>query len=139
MNAFVENTSRTARAEPSKASAESPPVVPDTAAPGSVGETMNQLSHDVASLKTTLAQLASRASDQGTKAVRGMSQSVASQVGNAASGLADSGTDLVSSAKGHAKTFASELEDMARRNPLGTIAGAVLVGAIVGMMSRGRG
>jgi len=28
---------------------------------------------------------------------------------------------------------------MARRNPLGTIAGALLVGVIVGMMSRGRG
>jgi hypothetical protein len=38
-----------------------------------------------------------------------------------------------------AKTLASELEGMARRNPLGTIAGALLVGVIIGMMSRGRG
>jgi hypothetical protein len=28
---------------------------------------------------------------------------------------------------------------MARRNPLGTIAGTLVVGIIVGMMSRGRG
>jgi hypothetical protein len=32
----------------------------------------------------------------------------------------------------------SELEGMARRNPLGTIAGALLVGVIIGMISRSR-
>jgi hypothetical protein len=53
--------------------------------------------------------------------------------------VADAGSELASSAKEHAKTFASELEGMARRNPLGTIAGALLVGLIIGMMSRGRG
>ena len=139
MSSFVpEYTSRSARAEPSEASTESP-LAPETSESGSVGETMSQLSRDVASLKNTLSQLASRVSGQGTKAVHGMSQSIASQVGTAASGLADTGSDLVSTAQGHAKTLASELEDMARRNPLGTIAGAVLVGAIIGMMSRGRG
>jgi ElaB/YqjD/DUF883 family membrane-anchored ribosome-binding protein len=137
MNAFApENASRSARGEPSKAAVEPPPA-PETSEPGSVGETMSQLGRDVASLKSTLSQLVSRVGDQGTKAVQGMSQSVASQVGSAASGMADTGSDLVSAAQGHAKTLASELEDMARRNPLGTIAGAVLVGAIIGMMSRG--
>jgi ElaB/YqjD/DUF883 family membrane-anchored ribosome-binding protein len=47
-------------------------------------------------------------------------------------------SDLATSAKEHAKTFASELEGMARRNPLGTIAGALAVGVVLGMMSRGR-
>jgi hypothetical protein len=68
-----------------------------------------------------------------------MSQTVASQVGSATSGVTDTGSELASAAKEHAKTFASELEGMARRNPLGTIAGALLVGVIIGMMSRGRG
>jgi hypothetical protein len=68
-----------------------------------------------------------------------MSQTVAAQVGNATTGVADAGSELASSAKEHAKTLASELEGMARRNPLGTIAGALLVGVIIGMMSRGRG
>jgi ElaB/YqjD/DUF883 family membrane-anchored ribosome-binding protein len=67
-----------------------------------------------------------------------VSQTVASQVGDAASGVADAGSELASSAKEHAKTFASELEGMARRNPLGTIAGVLAVGVIVGMMLRGR-
>jgi hypothetical protein len=36
------------------------------------------------------------------------------------------------------KTFASELEAMAKRNPLGTIAGAVVVGVLIGLFARGR-
>jgi hypothetical protein len=55
------------------------------------------------------------------------------------SGVADTGSDLATSAKQHAKTFASELEATARRNPLGTIAGTLVVGVIIGMMTRGRG
>ena len=76
---------------------------------------------------------------EAAKTVRSVSQTLAAQVGSAAGGVADAGSDLASSATAHAKTFASELEAMARRNPLGTIAGALLVGVIVGMMSRGRG
>jgi ElaB/YqjD/DUF883 family membrane-anchored ribosome-binding protein len=103
-----------------------------------LGEVVGQLSRDVASLKDTFARLASQLGDAGAKTVRNMGQTVASQVGSATSGMMDTGSDLASSAKEHAKTFASELEAMARRNPLGTIAGALLVGVIIGMMSRGR-
>jgi ElaB/YqjD/DUF883 family membrane-anchored ribosome-binding protein len=103
-----------------------------------LSEAMSQLSQDVGSLKDTFARIASQLGDAGAKTVRSMSQTVASQVGSAASGMADTGSELTSSAKQHAKTFASELEGMARRNPLGTIAGALLVGVIIGMMSRGR-
>jgi hypothetical protein len=35
-------------------------------------------------------------------------------------------------------TFASELEAMTKRNPLGTIAGAVVVGVLIGLLARGR-
>ena len=66
-----------------------------------------------------------------------MSQTVASQVGSTTSGVTDAGSELASAAKEHAKTLVSELEVMARRNPLGS--GALLVGVIIGMMSRGRG
>jgi hypothetical protein len=82
--------------------------------------------------------VASRAGET-TKAIRDIGETVAAQVGTAASGLADKSSELASSAKAQAKTFASELEAMARRNPLGTIAGALLVGVVIGMMSRGRG
>jgi hypothetical protein len=99
---------------------------------------MGQFSRDVANLKDTFTRFASQLGDAGAKTVRNVSQTVASQVGDATSGMVDSGSDLASSAKEHAKTFASELEGMARRNPLGTIAGALLVGVVIGMISRGR-
>jgi len=137
MNSFTSEHGTT-RAHDAKPPAESAPAH-EMAQPNNLGETMKQLSRDVAGLKDTLAKLVSQASGRGAKAVQDMSQSVASQVGSAASGVADTGSDLVSTAKGHAKTFASELEDMARRNPLGTIAASLLIGAIFGMMSRGRG
>jgi len=104
-----------------------------------LGETLSQLSRDVASLKNTFALLASQAGGEAAKTMRNMSDAVASQVGDAASRVADTSSDLATSARQHAKTFASELEAMARRNPLGTIAGTLLVGVIVGMMTRGRG
>jgi ElaB/YqjD/DUF883 family membrane-anchored ribosome-binding protein len=104
-----------------------------------MSETVSQLSRDMARLKDTFAQLVSQAGDAGTKTIRGFGQTVASQVGGAATGVAGTGSDLVSSATGQAKTLASELEDMARRNPLGTIAGALMLGVVIGMMSRGRG
>jgi len=101
-------------------------------------EDLNKLRGDLASLTDTVTYLASQVSDQAARTVRNMSQTLASQVGGAASGMADTGAELASSAREHVKTFASELEGMARRNPLGTVAGALLVGVIIGMMSRGR-
>jgi ElaB/YqjD/DUF883 family membrane-anchored ribosome-binding protein len=58
-------------------------------------------------------------------------KAMASDAGAAASDMAESATQQI-------KTFASELEGMARRNPLGTVAGAVIVGVLIGLMARGR-
>jgi len=100
---------------------------------------LSDIRRDIASLKDSLARMASQASGDAAKSVRGIGQAFASQVGSAASGVADAGTDLASSAKEQVKTFASELEGMARRNPLGTIAGALVVGVVIGLLTRGRG
>jgi ElaB/YqjD/DUF883 family membrane-anchored ribosome-binding protein len=100
---------------------------------------LSELRQDMASLKSTISRFASQAGDDAAKTVRGASQTLAAQVGSAASGVADMSSDLATSAKAHAKTFASELEGMAKRNPLGTLAGALVVGVVIGMMSRGRG
>ena len=99
---------------------------------------LSELRQDMASLKSTISRFASQAGDDAAKTVRGASQTLASQVGSAASGVADMSSDLATSAKEHAKTFASELEGMAKRNPLGTLAGALVVGVVIGLMSRGR-
>ena len=58
-------------------------------------------------------------------------QAAISHAGDAASDMAETATQQV-------KTFASELETMAKRNPLGTIAGAVVVGVLIGLLARGR-
>ena len=99
---------------------------------------LSELHQDITSLKNTISRFASQAGDEAAKTVRGASETLASHVGSAASGVADMGSDLATSAKEHAKTFASELEAMARRNPLGTMAGVLVVGIIIGMMARGR-
>ena len=125
--------------KPSETSEGSIPVRTEPSGPANgLSETMGQLNRDVGSLKDSFTRLASQLGDVGTKTIRNVSQTVTSQIGTAAGGLVDTGSDLASSAREHAKTFASELEGMARRNPLGTIAGAVLVGVVIGMISRGR-
>lgn len=100
---------------------------------------LEELRREFANLKDHVARFASQAGGEAAKSIRGVGESVAAQVGDAASGVTDAGSDLMSSATEQAKSFAAELEGMARRNPLGTIAGAVLVGVVIGMMSRGRG
>jgi ElaB/YqjD/DUF883 family membrane-anchored ribosome-binding protein len=58
-------------------------------------------------------------------------KAMASDAGVAASDMAESATQQI-------KTLASELEGMARRNPLGTIAGAVIVGVLIGLIAGNR-
>jgi ElaB/YqjD/DUF883 family membrane-anchored ribosome-binding protein len=53
------------------------------------------------------------------------------------SDVANKAADVASAASDQAKTFASELERMGRANPLGVIAGAVLVGVVIGLLGRG--
>jgi ElaB/YqjD/DUF883 family membrane-anchored ribosome-binding protein len=113
-------------------------AAPVDAARDSLSEDVNRLRADFVSLKDSLARLMSQVGGEAAKSVRNVQQSVASQVGSTASGIADAGSELAASAKAQAKTLASELEGMARRNPLGTLAGALVVGIIIGMMSRGR-
>ena len=63
------------------------------------------------------------------KAATETTTEMAEQVGAKASELADVASQ-------QAKTFASELERMGRQNPLGTIAGAIVVGVVIGMLAR---
>ena len=141
MNSHVSSEQTSRRPAPSEPSfgSTSPRSDFDDIRRDSFAETLSQLSREIASLKDTFALLASQTGGEAAKKMRNMSEALASQVGDAAGGVADTGSDLATSAKQHAKTFASELEAMARRNPLGTIAGTLVVGVIIGMMTRGRG
>jgi len=102
----------------------------------SAGSDFQALRSDLNSLKDTVAKFVAQASSEAAKSAREITSSVAGQVGGAASDLAGKGAEIASAATDQAKSLASELENMARRNPLGAIAGAVVVGVLIGMMGR---
>jgi ElaB/YqjD/DUF883 family membrane-anchored ribosome-binding protein len=79
---------------------------------------------------------ANEAIGEAAKSAREITSHVTGQIGDLASGLADKGAEVAGAVSGQAKTLASELENMARRNPLGAIAGAVVVGLLIGRMGR---
>jgi ElaB/YqjD/DUF883 family membrane-anchored ribosome-binding protein len=102
----------------------------------SSGADLQAIRDDLNSLKDTLSRFMSQASDEALKSARQVTSNVADQVSDVASDLATRGSQLASSAGDQAKTFANELEGMARRNPLGALAGAVAVGVLIGIMER---
>jgi ElaB/YqjD/DUF883 family membrane-anchored ribosome-binding protein len=91
---------------------------------------------DLNNLKNTLSKFMTQASNEAVKSAREVSSSVAGQVEDAASGLADKGSQFASTAGDQAKSLAGEIEAMARRNPLGALAGAVAIGFVIGMWGR---
>jgi ElaB/YqjD/DUF883 family membrane-anchored ribosome-binding protein len=97
------------------------------------GADFKALQSDLSKLKETVAKLASRASDEAAKSAR----QIAGQVSAAASDLAGKNdANVADIATDQAKTLVTELENIARRNPLGALAGAVVVGILIGMMGR---
>ena len=108
-----------------------------SAAGSDVASDLRTLRADVAQLQSTVAKFASAVGTQTGYAAKDIGATVVDQVGTIASEVAHSGADFAASATAQAKTFASELEAMARKNPLGTLAGTLVVGVVIGMMSRG--
>jgi ElaB/YqjD/DUF883 family membrane-anchored ribosome-binding protein len=102
----------------------------------SAGSDLQSLQADLNGLKETVTKFMSEAAGQAAKTAREVSSQVTSRVSHVASDLADRGSAMASTATEQAKTFASELEGMARRNPMGAIAGAVLVGIMIGVLGR---
>jgi len=91
---------------------------------------LGKLRADIASIQQTMANFVSQAGGEAARTAQSVGSTVASQIGGVAS-------DMASATTAQAKTFASELENMARRNPLGTIGVTLLAGVIIGMISRG--
>jgi ElaB/YqjD/DUF883 family membrane-anchored ribosome-binding protein len=102
----------------------------------SAGTDLQSLRSDLNSLKDTVAKFMSQASNEAARSAREVTSNLAGQVSDVANDVAGKGAEIASAATNQAKTFASELEGMARRNPIGAIAGAVLVGVMIGMMGR---
>jgi ElaB/YqjD/DUF883 family membrane-anchored ribosome-binding protein len=99
---------------------------------------LDSLRRQVTDLQNAMAKLVSDASSMAVKSAKEATSDVASQVGTAASNIADKGSEMAQAASEQAKTFASELEKTARANPLGALAGALLVGVVIGLIGRSR-
>lgn len=99
---------------------------------------LDSLRRQVTDLQNAMAKLISDAGNVAVKSAKEATSDVASQVGAAASNIADKSSEMAQAASEQAKTFASELEKMARANPLGALAGALLVGVVIGLIGRSR-
>ena len=101
---------------------------------------LQAIRNDLSNLKDTLARFMAQASSEAAKSARDVSSSIAGQlkdaVGDVADDLAGKGTQFVSTAGEQGKTFAAEMEAIARRNPLGALAGALAIGFLIGVWGR---
>jgi ElaB/YqjD/DUF883 family membrane-anchored ribosome-binding protein len=101
---------------------------------------LQAIRNDLSNLKDTLARFMAQASSEAAKSARDVSSSVAGRVkdavGDVGDELADKGTQFVSTAGEQGKTLAAEIEAMARRNPLGALAGALAIGFLIGVWGR---
>jgi ElaB/YqjD/DUF883 family membrane-anchored ribosome-binding protein len=108
------------------------------AAGDSLAEDVAKLREDFATIQRTLTKFASEAKGEAVKTAKSVGSAMASEVGDVASQAGETATEYAAAATQQVKTLASEMENMARKNPLGTIGATLLVGIVIGMMSRGR-
>jgi ElaB/YqjD/DUF883 family membrane-anchored ribosome-binding protein len=97
------------------------------AARDALAQDLRKLREDMASIQQTMAKFVSESGSQAARTARNVGSTVASHAG-----------DLAEEAKEKVSTVTSEIEGMARRNPLGTIGASLLAGVLIGMMTRGR-
>lgn len=100
---------------------------------------LKQLREDFAGLSATLTRFISESSGEAATTAKKVGSVVSEQLGVAASGVAQASADMAANASEQVKTFASELEGFAKRQPLGALAGALLAGVVIGLVTRGRG
>src|SRR5262249_8671071 len=89
-----------------------------------------QLRRDMAKMQETVSKFATDAGGQAARTAQNVGSAVAGEMGAAAQQVVDAGAKMAATATEQAKTFASELEGMARRNPFGTLAGTLIVGMV---------
>jgi ElaB/YqjD/DUF883 family membrane-anchored ribosome-binding protein len=88
---------------------------------------VESLRRDLNGLKDTIAAIVSQTGSEAAKSARDMSAAIKEQGASIAFGAAQRGKSLV-----------GDVEDMARRNPLGTLAGALVVGMLIATLGRRR-
>lgn len=100
----------------------------------------SSLRAELDSLKEQVTAFVTKTSNDAMRSARETTAGYANQMSNKASEFANTATEqaksLANSATEQAKTLTSELERIGRNNPLGAIAGALLVGVVIGLIGR---
>jgi ElaB/YqjD/DUF883 family membrane-anchored ribosome-binding protein len=99
---------------------------------------LRTLREDLNNLTGNVAKLVSKTKNDTTKSVREMTSNMTDRVGSIAGDLAEKSSNAASGATNQVKLFGAEIESIAHRNPFGTLAGAVIVGILIGMLGRKR-
>jgi ElaB/YqjD/DUF883 family membrane-anchored ribosome-binding protein len=86
-----------------------------------------KLQEELSALRGTVSTLLGEVKTGATRTIRAAGEMVTHQ-----------SSALAATASDRAHTFASELESLARRKPLSTIAGALLAGVVIGLLGRRR-
>jgi hypothetical protein len=109
------------------------------AAPSRLGDDVSGLRVEISKMPDTPSKFVSEAGGSAARGARYAGEALASHVGSTVGGLAAASAEMASSATGQIKTLATELEGVARKNPLGSLAGALTLGIVIGLIMRGRG
>jgi ElaB/YqjD/DUF883 family membrane-anchored ribosome-binding protein len=100
---------------------------------------LQSLKTDLNRLKDTVSTFMAQATQEATKSAREVSSNVVGRFGDVADDVARRSSAMASTATEQANSAVSEFESMVRRNPMGAMAGAVMVGILIGALGRRRG
>lgn len=101
-------------------------------------ESIISLKAELQALKEAIAKLTSKAANNTIGLANDATTKVVDSVSGAASMIAEKSADVATAASRSAQSLSGEVEELTRRNPLPALAGAVIVGMLIGMVSRGR-
>jgi ElaB/YqjD/DUF883 family membrane-anchored ribosome-binding protein len=97
---------------------------------------VQSLRSEIKNIQDMVTRLAAQSGREAVDSARHAAAAAAERVGDVAGDLARSSADAAAAATDRAKSVAGELEGMARRNPMGVIAGAVVIGVLIGVLGR---
>jgi ElaB/YqjD/DUF883 family membrane-anchored ribosome-binding protein len=102
----------------------------------STASAVQSLRNEIRNIQDMVTRLAAQSGRDAVDSARAAAAAAAERVGDAAGDLARSSADAAAVAADRAKSLAGEVEGMARRNPMGVIAGAVVIGVLIGVFGR---
>jgi ElaB/YqjD/DUF883 family membrane-anchored ribosome-binding protein len=105
-------------------------------AASSAASAVQLLRSEIKNIQDMVTRLAAQSGREAVDSARNAAAAAAERVGDVAGDLARSSADAAAAATDRAKSVAGELEGMARRNPMGVIAGAVVIGVLIGVFGR---